>query len=904
MAKALAAGAVMVAAALPLVAATGAGAATAHSATSYLQLTQATVGGQLVPATPGADGVTPIFGAGWSGAGTFYFDSTDTASLAGTVQNVTVTTTATGVTFSGSAETAAPSPTVTTSISSTTTVTPGFYPVTITDSAGSVTIPNAFYVEAAPTITSISPATLPSNATGVTVTVTGTGFVSHATGSIKNSAGVSIGTLAYATSTTMTATVNTTGASGFYGVSITNGDGATASSSTVGVTVSGPTITSISPSSVAIPSVSVGSATTTLTITGTGFQTGAYVAITPTSSGTGASVGVSTVASATSITVPLTVTAYSTGTTPSVAGTWGVTVHNPDGSTAFLAGGIGVGVASLAAPVITAVSALPVLSASGATASAVITGSGFGPAGSSVTVLFSSAAGTDNDVVCASPTVISDSQVSCLVTVTGGAYAGAHSVTVQPAGGTTSAAFANAVTISGPVITSVSPSTIPAGFVGTLTLTGTGFTVGNASATVTDSTVSGTAGDVACSSTTSCSVKITASTLPAGTSVVIVLTDGSLIPTAFAVSAAVVTPTISSVIYPSGTTTGGVGQSATNAQVTIVGTGFLPGATVTFTDAGTSATVVTVTPTAIVANVSTTSTAASNTFTVTNTNGGYKLSGFNFQVNAVTAISVSPSSYLAGATAATMTITGSGFSSATKLVASSSLITLGTMTVVSATTITVPVTVAAVNGTTTVNWTLTVTNADGGTSSASLTVNPGVTVTGTYYVPTFSTNTELNVTGTGFQQGMTVASSNTDYSVEVAQVNTAGTVATLLVTTTSGATSGTSSNVTFTNPDGSTVTFTINGGPVPTPAKTFTLKRVVGVAVAGRTRIMRIYGTGFYGRPTVRSNAGGTRAIVIHDNGKMLTLRVTVRANVRKGTHVFTVILKNGQRNHINYLQR
>jgi hypothetical protein len=890
MVKALAAGAVLVASALPLVAATGAGAnvnaCSTSPASSYICLTQ--VG--TVPATPGADGSASVFGAGWSGAGTIYFGATDAASLANTVQAVSVTTTASGVTFSASAE--AVGPYVTTTITSLATTTPGFYPVTVTDATGSVTIPNAFYVEAAPTITSVSPSTLPGNASGVTVTVTGTGFVTGATGKIANASAVSLGTLAYDSPTTMTGTLSTVSkATGFYGISVTNGDGATASSSTVGVTVTGPSITSVSPTSVAIPSTTA--STVTLTLTGAGFQTGAYVT---TSALAGSSLGVTTVVSATSITVPLTVA------TTATIGQLDLTVHNPDGSTAALVGAVGVGTASATAPVITSVSTLPVLSAGGSSASAIINGSGFGPAGSSVTVAFSTAAGPDAHVVCASPTVISDSQVSCIVTVTAGALAGAHSVTILPSGGTISAAFANAVTVSGPVITASTPATVPSNFTGSLTLTGTGFTLGSATATAAGSSAgTATASVTSITGSTSVTVAISATTgLVAGQYLVINLLDGSGIHTTFAIPV-VNAPVISGVVYATGTT--GVGQSATTVPVTIVGSGFLPGATLAFTSSLVSGSIVAITPTAIVANITTAATAATTTFTVTNTSGGYGTG--TLAVNAVTQATASPTSFLAGAKAVTLTITGAGFSSATKLTASSSLITLGTPTVVSATKITVPVTVAPVTGTYLVNWTLTVTNGDGGSSSIAMAVNPGPTVTGAYYVPTFSTNYQVVVTGTGFVSGMTATSSNTAFAVTVAQVTSATSVV-LLVSTTSAATAGTNSNVTLTNADGSAVTFVLNGGPAPTPVVVLTQPHVTGVSTfvkTGMTRAITLTGLHFMKGLHITSVAGTTWK-VMGVSPTAVRVQVTVTKASRVGWHRLFLTNPNGKSTSRAYQQK
>jgi hypothetical protein len=78
--------------------------------------------------------------------------------------------------------------------------------------------------------------------------------------------------------------------------------------------------------------------------------------------------------------------------------------------------------------------------------------------------------------------------------------------------------------------------------------------------------------------------------------------------------------------------------------------------------------------------------------------------------------------------------------------------------------------------------------------------------------------------------------------------------------------------------------------------------RVHHYARVGRTVTMTIVGTGFYGKPTITSNEAGTRAVVTHDSGKLLTVRVTVRAGSRKGKHTFTIRQANGRSCRVYYL--
>ena len=168
----------------------------------------------------------------------------------------------------------------------------------------------------APTVTSISPAFGPTTG-GTAVTITGTGFVTSATVTIGGNASTGV-SVVNATSITATTPAGTAGARD---VVVTNPD---AQSGTLpgGFTyeaVPAPTVTSISPAS--------GPTTggTGVTITGTGFVTGATVTI-----GGTLTTGVTTVVNATSI----------TATTPAgTAGARDVVVTNTDAQSGTLMNG-------------------------------------------------------------------------------------------------------------------------------------------------------------------------------------------------------------------------------------------------------------------------------------------------------------------------------------------------------------------------------------------------------------------------------------------------------------------------------------------------------------------------------------------------------------------------------------
>ena len=82
----------------------------------------------------------------------------------------------------------------------------------------------------------------------------------------------------------------------------------------------------------------------------------------------------------------------------------------------------------------------------------------------------------------------------------------------------------------------------------------------------------------------------------------------------------------------------------------------------------------------------------------------------------------------------------------------------------------------------------------------------------------------------------------------------------------------------------------------------FQAMRAVGFAIDGRSTILTILGTGFYGQPRIFSNDPGTRDGVLHDNGKRLVDRVTTPMTAATGWHVLTIRLANGMTSKVRYL--
>jgi hypothetical protein len=96
-----------------------------------------------------------------------------------------------------------------------------------------------------------------------------------------------------------------------------------------------------------------------------------------------------------------------------------------------------------------------------------------------------------------------------------------------------------------------------------------------------------------------------------------------------------------------------------------------------------------------------------------------------------------------------------------------------------------------------------------------------------------------------------------------------------------------------------TTTTTIATAPPVVP----TAVVVRGHAVAGKTEVLTIDGSNFFGRPIILSHAG-TTIVVAHDTGRTLVIRVKVRARSRNGVFVFTITFSDGQTCKVRYVQR
>ena len=482
-----------------------------------------------------------------------------------------------------------------------------------------------FTYAAAPIVTAITPSSgLNSGSLNIT-NLEGTGFLTGATVQLQKSGQTSISgsSVSVVSPTQITCTFNLSGAgTGTWNVVVTNTD-TQFGTLTNGFTVTNPapTVTSVAPSGGPL------SGGTSITITGTGFISGATVKI-----GTNPATGVN-------VTNSTTITAA----TPAGTGMQSVVVTNPDTQSS----NTNITFTYAAAPIVTAITPSSGLN-SGSLNITNLEGTGF-LTGATVQLQKSG----QTSISGSSVSVVSPTQITCTFNLSG-AGTGTWNVVVTNTDtqfGTLTNGFT--VTNPAPTVTSVAPSGGPLSGGTSITITGTGFISG---ATVKIGTNPATGVNVTNSTT------ITAAT-PAGTGMQSVVvtnpdTQSSNTNITFTYAAA---PIVTAITPSSGLNSGSL--NITNLE----GTGFLTGATVQLQKSGqtsiSGSSVSVVSPTQITCtfNLSGAGTGTWNVVvTNTDTQFGTLTNGFTVTNPAPTVTSVAPSGGpLSGGTS--ITITGTGF---------------------------------------------------------------------------------------------------------------------------------------------------------------------------------------------------------------------------------------------------
>ncbi|MHC5018853.1 MAG: IPT/TIG domain-containing protein [Planctomycetota bacterium] len=456
----------------------------------------------------------------------------------------------------------------------------------------------------APTLTGVSPAAGPL-AGGTTVTLTGTNFVNGATVTF----GGALATAVNVVSATQITCTNPAGTIGSAGVTVTNVDTLSATLAN-GYTYQGstPTVTAVTPSSGPL------GGGTFVTVTGTNFATGATVDF-----GGSLATGVAVV-SGTQITC----------TTPSGTGPVTVTVTNVDTLFGSLAAGF-----TFAGTPATVSNVNPATGGIAGGTLTTITGSNFA---AGATVRFG--AGTAGSV-----NVVSGTTITC--TTPAGPIGPANVEVNNPF--SSPGTLVNGFTYQGatPTLTNVNPGAGPLAGGTSVTLTGTNFAAG---ATVQFGGVQATGVTVVSGTQITC-------TTPSGTfgpvSVAVTNVDlqSATLPSGYIYQGAA--PTLTNV-------TPGAGPLAGGTALTLTGTNFVTGATVTV--GGSSATSVTVVSASTITCTAPSGTQGPATVVVTNidTQSATLAGGYIYQGPAPTLSSVSPAAGpLAGGT--TVTLTGTNF---------------------------------------------------------------------------------------------------------------------------------------------------------------------------------------------------------------------------------------------------
>ena len=218
------------------------------------------------------------------------------------------------VTFNGTSltTTLVSSTQVTATVPASALVTAGTVQVTVSNPGSSPSNSLPFTItSAAPTITTLNPNSATAGSAAFNITVTGTGFVS---GAVVQFGGTNL-TTTFSSSTQLTATVpaSAIAAAGTVQVTVSNPGGAVSNSATFTVNNPPPTITTLNPNS-----ATAGGAAFTMTVTGTGYISGAVVKF-------GATSLTTTFSSSTQLSAAVPASSITT------AGTASVTVVNPSG---------------------------------------------------------------------------------------------------------------------------------------------------------------------------------------------------------------------------------------------------------------------------------------------------------------------------------------------------------------------------------------------------------------------------------------------------------------------------------------------------------------------------------------------------------------------------------------------
>jgi hypothetical protein len=734
--------------------------------------------------------------------------------------------------------------------------------VAVTNPDGGVgSLAGAFTVTTGPNVESTSPSSRPQGASGQAVTIKGSGFVSGVGLAVSFSGtGITVNSTTFKSSTELTANITiASGASaGARTVTVTNPDTG-ADSLAGGFTVDAlPNIESASPSS------GNRGGTELVAIKGTGFASGAGLAVS--FSGTGITVNSTSFVSTTEVTANVTIAANAT------TGARNVTVTNPDTGSDTQSSAFTVNSAS------TVTQASPSSRGQGSSSqTVVIKGTNF-ESGAGLGVSFSGTGITVN-----STSFVSTTEVTANVTIAANATTGARNVTVTNPDTTTATGIAVFAVTAAPIVTSTNPSSRGQGATGqTVAIKGSGFVNGASSSFGSGITVNSTTFKSSTELTANITIESGAST--GARAVAVTNPDGGVgsLAGAFTVNAG---PNVES------TSPSSRSQGASKQTIAIKGSGFVSGATPSFGSgiAVESTGFVSSTELSVKVAVESGAVIGARTVTVTNPDGGTDSLASGFTVTAGPSIeSIAPNTGDKGGSE-TVTIKGAGFVSGIGLAVSFSGtgITVNSTSFVSSTELTTNITIAS--GASTGARTVTVTNPDSGAGSlaSAFTVNNGPSI------ESISPNSRAQgassqtivVKGANFESGTGLVVSFSGAGITVNSTSfVSATEVTANVTITANATTG-ARTLTLTNPDTTTASgsFTVNAPPTVTS----TSPSSRGQGATGQT--VAIKGSGFISGASAAFGPGITVNSTTFKSSIELTANITIESAASTGSRTVTV---------------
>ena len=718
---------------------------------------------------------------------------------------------------------------------------PGTVAVTVVDN-GVTSSPATFTVAPAPVISSLSPSSATAGGQAFSMTVNGTGFVSGAVVQWINGSGTTSLSTSVVNATTLTTQVTAAliATAGTATVNVIEG-GVTSNNLTFTISPV-PTIASLSPNT-----ATAGAAAFAMTVTGTGFASGAVVQWIN---------GSGTTSLSTSVVNATTLTAQVTAALIATAGTAAVNV---------LQGGVtSNNLTFTISPAPTIASLSPNTATAGA-AAFMMTATGTGFASGAVVQWINTSGTTSLSTTVSSATTLTAQVTPALI-----ATAGTATVNVLQGG-----VASNNLTFTiapAPTIASLSPNTATAGAAAfAMTVTGTGFASGavvqwiNTSGTTSLSTSVGSA--------TTLTAQVTAALVAtAGTATVNVLQGGVTSNNlTFTIAPA---PTIAS-LSPNTATAG-----AAAFAMTVTGTGFASGAVVQWISGSVTTPLSTTfsSATTLTAQVTAALIATAGTATVNVLQGGVTSNGLTFTIAPPPVItSLSPNTAAAGGAAFTLTVNGTGFVSGAIVQWNST--TLST-TFVGTTELTATVAASLIATPGTASVTVVENGVTSGAATFTVAAEPVITSLNPLAATAGGAAFTLTVNGTGFLSGAAVHWNST--ALTTTFVNS--TQLTAQVPANLIASPGTAS-VTVVE-DGVTsaaATFTVSAGPVITSLSPNT-------AIAGGAAFtLTVNGTAFVSGAAVQWN--GTALATTFVSTTQLTARVTASLIATAGTATVTVVV-------------